>query len=192
LEDSELSDENRKNLMKALKAEREVQEILGLAKELRDIDHPRELTSHDLNKVLEHVLKNISDLADLEGVKIHEIYSDSIIKVKGEYSLHNLFSRLLKCRLLIPNCSEIWIDVKGYEEEVLVVIEDDGEPIPQDLKDLLSGDIYTGDTAGVGGARYYMIRQLANYNDVDIKAKDSRKGGARFEVRLMREFNNEI
>lgn len=49
---------------------------------------------------------------------------------------------------------------------------------------LHEGGAYTGGTTGAGGVRYYIIKEIAEHNNADIKVQDSELGGARFEVYL--------
>lgn len=56
--------------------------------------------------------------------------------------------------------------------------------MPEDIKNMFSGETYTGETTGVGGVRYYMIRQIAQHNNVKIEVWNLERNGARFDVRL--------
>ncbi len=63
-------------------------------------------------------------------------------------------------------------------------IFDDGEEVPEDLKEIFSGELYTGETTGVGGVRYYMLRQIAQHINAQIDLQESELGGARFDIYL--------
>ncbi|MFW6040224.1 MAG: MEDS domain-containing protein [Thermoplasmatota archaeon] len=184
LEDSDLTKENKKNLEKALKTEREVQEILELAKELKKIEDTDWNTEEDISKILDHVVSDISGLIEKEGISISINSSDKVGKVRGNYSLKNMFSYLLKTRILDSACEKIKINFIDKSDKVIVKIEDDGENLPLHLKDLLLGELYTGDTSGAGGARYYMIQQIAEHNNVKIDIKESQTGKTRYDVIL--------
>ncbi|KXA96801.1 hypothetical protein AKJ39_04120, partial [candidate division MSBL1 archaeon SCGC-AAA259J03] len=75
LEDkADLSDEPEKYVEKAMKAGREADEILGLAKKLEKIEETEWTGEKDIAKVLEHVTDDIFDLVGREGVEIEKDY----------------------------------------------------------------------------------------------------------------------
>lgn len=70
------------------------------------------------------------------------------------------------------------------QAKIFLEKEDGGEGLSEDIKKLFSGEAYIGGTTGAGGVRYYIIRKIAEHNNADIEVKDSKLGGARFEVYL--------
>lgn len=61
-------------------------------------------------------------------------------------------------------------------------ISDDGDTLPSDVKKIFEGKVYTGDATGVEGFRYYVMREIALHNLAEIRAGDSKLGGASFEI----------
>jgi len=183
-DEADLPEKHIEYLEKSMKAGREADEILNLAKKLEEIEVSRWTTEKDIINVLRHVIDDISILVEREGVQIEENYPEGIEKVKGDYSLKTLLNQLLVSRIQNSGCNKIKIDVKEREEDILLSIDDNGKRLPEDIKNLFSGDVYTGKTAGEGGIRYYMIREIAEHNNCSIEMKDSDMGGARFEVTL--------
>ncbi len=183
VEEAELPDKYRKYLERAIKTGTEVDEIIGLAKKLEEIEKSDYLVVKDLPKVLEHILSDISDLIDNMGVKI-DIDMMDVDKVRSHYSLKTLLSQLIKVRIQTSGCDLIRIAGEKNEQEIILTLEDDGEPLPKDLKDLFAGDLYTGKTSGAGGVRYYMLREIAELTNASIEVKDSELGGAGFDVYL--------
>lgn len=186
LEEADLSGESRRYLRKAVKAGREADEILVLAKELEEIEEVEWIAEKNIVKVLEHVADGISKLAKRENVEIDKNYPERVVKVKGDYSLNTLFSQILKIRIQNTESDKIKIDIEEKEENVLLRIEDNGAPLVNEIKNLFSGELYTGETAGARGVRYYMVRQIAEHNNAEIEVKDSDLGGARFDFYLER------
>lgn len=186
LEEVDLPDEHREYLRRAVKAGGEADEILELAKKLEEIEEVGWVAERDISKIVEHVVEQISVSAEREEVEIVEAYPEAVAGVRGDYSLDVLFSQILKTRIRNPECSKIVIEVEEREENVSVSVEDDGEKLVDAIKNLFSGEVYRGGTAGVGGARYYMLRQIAEHNNADIEVRDSELGGARFEVHLQK------
>ncbi len=185
-EEAVLSEELREYLEKSIGAAREADGILELAKKLEEIEKTEWKAEKDVLKVLEHVTQDLSNILDEYGIKIEENYPEKISKVEGGYSLNILISQILLTRIRLSKCDDIRIDVKERKEDILLTIEDNGKRLPNGIKNLFSGDIYTGETTGIGGARYYMLREIAEYNDARIEVKDSDMSGVRFEIHLER------
>ncbi|MEF8835225.1 MAG: PAS domain S-box protein, partial [Candidatus Thermoplasmatota archaeon] len=184
IEGKDLTEEQREYLRKAIETGREANEILGLERQLEEIEEIEWTTEKDIVKVLKHVFADISSLVEREGGQIEKNYPEKIPKVKGDYSLKTLLSQILVTRIQSSNCDNIRIDAKEREEDILLSIEDDGKQLLEEIKNLFSGDVYTGETTGIGGVRYYMLKEIAEHNDCRIEVKDSDMGGARFDVRL--------
>ncbi|MFW5912813.1 MAG: PAS domain S-box protein [Candidatus Hadarchaeota archaeon] len=183
-EEVDVTDEQREYLEKAMKAGREADEILGLARKLPEIEETDWIGEKDIVKVLNQATDDISRVAEREGVKIEKTYPDTISKVEGDYSLSILFSQIVLTRIQTSECDTIKLDARERDEDVLVRIEDNGEQLPEDIASMFSGEPYTGETTGVGGVRYYIVRQIAEHNNAEIDVKDSDLGGAKFDVKL--------
>lgn len=184
LEEAELHNEHREYLRKALKAGKEADEILELAKKLEEEKEAEWLGEKDLATVMNHVLDDISDLAERESVEIKNGFSEDLCKVEGDYSLKILFSQILKTRIQTSGCDRIEIDITNKENGALLSIRDNGEQLPEDIKKLFDGELYTGETSGAGGARYYMLEEIAERNNAKILVRDSKLGGAEFDISL--------
>ncbi|MFW5946472.1 MAG: PAS domain S-box protein [Candidatus Natronoplasma sp.] len=184
INESDLSEKHRKFFEKAERISGEANSILRLAKKLEEIERTDWSEKKDLRKVLEHVMEDISDLVERKKVEIIDECSENICAVEGNYSLNNLISQLLRTRIKISGCEHIKISVTEKEEGVELKLEDDGERLPEEIKKLLFGDIYKGFTTGIGGVRYYIIKQIAKHNGIDIIPEDSDMGGERFKIYL--------
>lgn len=184
LEEADLPEEHLKYLRRAIRACRKADEVLSLANKLEDIERTEWTVEKDIVKILEHVIKDINSLAKEREVEIREDYPEKISKVKGDYSLNTLFKQLLSAMIRLSGCNKIKINASETGEDISLNIEDDGKPLPKDIKKELSGKTYTGETSGAGGVRYYMLREIARHNNAKIRVKPSELGGARFDIRL--------
>lgn len=184
LEEEELSKEYEKYIKRALKSGKEVNEILELANELKELDEIEWISDKNVAKILEHVISDISDLIDNKDIEIEVRYPEDIGVIGSDYSLEKLFLHLLKTRIQSESCSKLKIEVKDKNDKIIVKIKDDGEKLPPEIKNLFSGKIYIGESSGAGGFRYYMIREIAEHNQANIDVKDSDMGGARFDISL--------
>ncbi len=184
LEESEIPGKHKEYLTKATELGREADEILELAKKLEEIEDTKLITEKNIKKVLEQAINNISGLSETEKVKIDSNFSDDVGPVKGDYSLTTLLSQILKTRIQTSECDMIKIDVRNVDGKMQLKVEDNGKKLVSDIQSIFSGDIYDGVTAGAGGARYYMIRELAEHNEAEIEVESSELGGPRFNIYL--------
>ncbi len=182
-EEANLPEKKGEYLRRAIRAAQGVDEILSLEKKLDELDETELVGQKNIIKVINQVIDDISDFVDEEGVEIERKFPEKIGKVKGDHSLKIIFSQILLTRIQISECTKVKIEAIG-EENVLIRIDDDGGTLPDDVKNMFSGEAYTGRTTGVGGVRYYMIKQIAEHNNADINVQDSEYGGARFDIRL--------
>lgn len=184
LEKADLSDEYRGYLRKAVRTGRETNEILELAKKLRETGGVEGIGEKNILRILEDEMENITDLIERKGVEIKEDYPESVGKIQGDYSMNTLFSQIIKTRIQTSDCDKIRINLEDRKEDLLLRIEDNGKKLPEDVKKLFSGEVYTGETTGAGGVRYYMLREIAEHNNAKIEVQDSDLNGTRFDIYL--------
>ncbi|MFW6196514.1 MAG: PAS domain S-box protein [Thermoplasmatota archaeon] len=182
LRDGDLSEKQEEYLEKALESSQEVDEILKLAKELNEIEDSDWITEINIKKVIKHALEDISDLIEKNGVSLEEDYPEKDMKVKINYSFRKLLMYLIKTRIRLSECDIIRVEVEDAYSLIRVIIEDNGSELPKEIKDIFSGRVYDGETTGAGGVLYYMIREIAGYNDTDVWIEKSELGGERFEI----------
>ncbi len=70
------------------------------------------------------------------------------------------------------------------DDKAQIKIQDDGNKINDRIKELLNGEAYTGKSKSVGGAKYYIIREIAEHNNAKISITESNLGGAKFTIKL--------
>jgi len=183
-EEMDITEERKKYLDKAIEAGKEVDDILNLARELDEIEKVDWNAEKDAFNMLDNAIEEVSDLAKEKKVRIEKEYKECIGRVKGNYSLDVLLSQILKTRIQVGKCSRFNVNTYDERNKIIINIEDDGEKLSKNVKDILSGMPYTGETSGVGGVRYYMIGEIAKQNEVKIEVEDSTLGGARFDIYL--------
>ena len=79
---------------------------------------------------------------------------------------------------------KIKIKLKNKENEAIVTLKDDGKKISKKTKQIFRGKAYTGETAGEGGIKYYIIKEIAEQNKTQISVGESEMGGAKFIIQL--------
>jgi len=183
LKETELSKDQEEYLDKAINASKEVKEVLDLAKKLEEIEKKKLIAEKDVLEVLNQALEDIKDAIRKEGVEIKKDYK-KIGKVEGNYSLKLLFSQIILTRVQKSGCDNVKISIEEGEQKIQVRIEDDGEKLPKNIQNIFMGQPYSGETTGVGGAKYYIIREIAEHNNSSIEVEDSELGGAKFDIIL--------
>ncbi len=180
----DISKKHEEYLEKSIKSSKKADEILTLAKKLEEIEETDWTDEKDITKDMNSAIENISDLIEEKGIEIEKDYPKNISKVRGDYSLNTLLTHLLITRIQLGKCNRIRIVAEKKEENILLRIEDDGKQLPKEVKKIFTGEIYTGETSGIGGVRYYMLREIAKHNKAKIEVKDSDLDGACFNIQL--------
>lgn len=184
IENSNLSEEQADYLEKAQKVGREAEKLIKMAEELQKIEITDWTTEKDLTKMLNHIISKVSTLAEENEVDIKSEYPEKPRIIEVDYSLDTLLTILLETRIKKSDCSSIRISMEKMEEKILLKLEDDGQKLPKDVKNILSGEIYSGNSTGAGGARYYFIREIAEHNDARLSLEDVDQGEIRFNIHL--------
>ncbi len=182
MKDSDLSEEQEGYLEKALESSKEVGEILKLAKELKEMEEVDWSTENNIRKIIKHALEDISEIIEKKEIDVEEDYPVKDLKIMSNYSFRKLLMYLIKTRISIAGCQRIKIRVKEEYGSIMIIYEDDGKELPIEIKEIFSGRVYEGETTGAGGVLYYMIREIAEYNDAEIDVKKSELGGQKFKI----------
>lgn len=72
------------------------------------------------------------------------------------------------------------------DDKAQIKIQDDGNKINDRIKELLNGETYTGKAKSIGGAKYYIIREIPEHNNAKISINESNLGGSKFTIKLQR------
>ncbi|MFP4608077.1 MAG: sensor histidine kinase, partial [Candidatus Aenigmatarchaeota archaeon] len=136
--------------------------------------------------ILSDVIEEYRPKAEKKGIDItlDENIKESQMSVIGGDLLYALFSNILENSIQHSDCDKIKISKKQSQDRLTVIIEDDGIGIPDESKGKLSDmDFKEGRNAG-SGLGMYLVKNIVDTYNGDLKIKDSELGGARFEVSL--------
>ncbi|MFW6142446.1 MAG: PAS domain S-box protein [Candidatus Saliniplasma sp.] len=186
MDEERLSKKDLSYLLGGLERSREVDEILQLATDLKEVEEINYPIKYDAVKMIQHAIDDISNIIEEKNIKVEEKYSDHKLMIHVDYSFEKLFVHLLKTRIQLARCDRIRIKVEEKGNHLCVMIEDNGADLPDEVKDIFSGKMYDGRTSGAGGVLYYMIREIAEHNEADIEVKTPESGWTRFEVYMKR------
>lgn len=181
-EDFELSDELEDFLSKAMKAVRSAQEIMEKIEILRKVFVEEERETLDICSVLETTLSEYQDSLEKRGIEL-KCKADRM-EVQGGPLLKEMFSNLLENSIKHAECDKIKVSAQNQGEKVVVVVEDDGKGIPDDIKkDLFERGFKRGKSGG-SGLGLYLVKEILQEYEGHIEVCDSEMGGAKFMVYL--------
>lgn len=100
--------------------------------------------------------------------------------------LKELFSNLLRNSFQHSGCDKISITARENEDEITVLFEDDGKGIPDDLKEDVFKKGFKSGPGGGSGLGLNIAKTIAEAYGNGIEAKDSKLGGARFDIQLLK------
>ncbi|MFO7793147.1 MAG: HAMP domain-containing sensor histidine kinase, partial [Candidatus Saliniplasma sp.] len=185
MKDYDIDEQLKDFVEKSVNAVKESTEIIEKTRKLRKIEQEEEIGEVNLNSVLDKVLSpELQGRLEDKRIKLNIEGSDH--KVKGGPLLEALFSNLINNAVKHSDCDEIRITSQIEEDECILIVEDDGVGIPDEMKNkIFEKGFKRGENAGTG-LGLYMIKEIAKSYGGSVKVKDSVMGGAKFEVHLKR------
>jgi PAS domain S-box-containing protein len=186
LEEDDAKDLARRIAGNARRLDRLVANLLDLDRLARGIVTPK-LQSIDVGTVVQRVLAE-SELVSEERVDLSlERVEIPVDAAKVERIVENLVANTVRHT---PEDSTIWVRVGPYEEGCLIVVEDDGPGVPEDMRDAVFEPFRQGADApqhspGVG-VGLTLVRRFAELHGGRAWVQERAGGGASFRVYLPR------
>lgn len=179
LQETDLSEDQKKYLEKANKANWEGVELIKKVRTLRELKD-KEIKHIRIAPILEDVVKKYEEEASEKGIEIEVGKTD--FTVQAGSLLDKMFLDLLKNSIQHSNCDKIRITGREEDGKCIISLEDDGKGIPDEIKGkIFERDFSRGDEAG-SGLGLYLVRKIAEHYNGKVEVKDSELGGARFDV----------
>ncbi|WGI18097.1 PAS domain-containing sensor histidine kinase [Methanonatronarchaeum sp. AMET-Sl] len=178
IDTQDLPTEVKSYIEKARKGVKETLEIIEKVRSLTEVEK-QEPEVIDLNQLLRRVVEKNKG----RGMKINLDISEETMVLGGPL-LNQVFSNLIENSIKHSNGSFINIDVRVLDEQVVCVIEDDGDGLPPKVRDKVFEKGYSwGEKKGTGNGLYLVKMVLESYGG-KVKVKDSSYGGVRFDLYL--------
>ncbi len=186
LKDFDLPEEAKGFIRKAQKASKEGNELIEKVRTLREIGGSR-VSKFNIHTVIGNVICEHETQAKEDGIKIE--YENLDCEILGGPLLEELFSNLLENSIKHANCKKIKISAEKSGEKCVIIVEDDGKGISNQIKDkIFEKGFKCGKNAG-SGLGLALVKEIAESYGGNIKVEDSELGGAKFKVKLQR-FQN--
>ncbi|MFW5904500.1 MAG: sensor histidine kinase, partial [Candidatus Saliniplasma sp.] len=179
----ELPEKARKYLQKARKGVAGSIDLIDKVGILRRAGE-EEIRKLDIGMMIRESVKEMWDLADESGFRLDIDCPEDVSPVKGGRLLEEVFSNILENSIKHSSGSLIAIRCKEDDQDVICCIEDDGQGIPDDIKDNIFNKGYTSDKQRGTGLGLYLVKLLIERYDGYVEVKDSELGGARFDIHL--------
>ena len=182
MDDYEISDDVKEFLNKVKQASKESVDLIRKVKRLRDIDQKEEIKDIDLKSAIDEVISEHKIQLDQNDIDIETQQLD--YKVRGGSLLTELFSNLIENSIKHSGCNKISIRARDEGDECIVTVEDDGVGISDELKDKIFVKRYRREGSEGSGLGLYLVKEIAENYEGNIKLKGSELGGARFDITL--------
>lgn len=175
--------ERAKNFVsKALDSVQRSSDLLKKIRHLKKVRYSEEVTPTMLQPIFISVLDEYSNLAEEKEIEIE--YTQTKVSVQGGILLRELFSNLIENSIIHSQCNKIRISVQENHISTLIVIEDDGNGIPDNLHDNLFKEGAKGISSSGSGLGMFLVKQIVESYKGTIQVGESEMGGVRFEIRL--------
>lgn len=181
LEDTELSEDQKKLVSKATKA---VNNGVNLVRKIDTLIKISEVEKEDirLKPIIDSLVSEVESKALENDMEIELELED--IRVIGDSLLDDMFYNIIINSVIHSKGSKVKISSEEMDDYLKVIIEDDGKGISDELKEIIfKKNSRKGKHAGTG-LGMYIANKIAESLEGDIEVKDSDMGGARFEVTL--------
>ncbi len=181
IKDTDLNDQQKKLISKSSKA---LEKSVDLVNKVDTMMKIPEIKKEEIRvkPIIDSIVSEIDSKANDEGIDIDWDMDD--VKVMGGSLLEDLFLNIIINSIKHSQGSKIRIRSKIEDDEVIIIFEDDGIGIDDELKKIIfEKNSRKGRFAGTG-LGMYIARKIANSLEGDILVKDSEFGGARFDVYL--------
>jgi len=187
MKDYDLPDEVKEFVDKAESVAKDNADMIEKVRKLREIEQEEEIDEKDVSSVIDKVLPEHKDQLQEEGINIDIAECDC--NVRGGPLLKELFSNLVENSIQHSESNEIKIHSQKKEGECIVTVEDDGVGISDEKKDkIFDKGFKAGESSGTG-LGLYMVKEIVESYGGSVEVKDSEMGGARFDIKLIKENN---
>ncbi|OKY77500.1 MAG: Signal transduction histidine kinase containing PAS domain [Candidatus Methanohalarchaeum thermophilum] len=191
LKESDLPEEEKEKINKALDACNKSNDIIKKVRTLSKISE-EEIKSVKIEKTIQEVVDENRARAqkrDMEFVVEQDCPSSDCL-VEGGALLKELFNNLIENSIKHSNGNKIKITSRSKGNQVICTVEDDGEGIPQEIKNKIFEKGFKHGETSETGLGLYLVREIAESYGGKVKAKNSDMGGAKFELQLKKHKPN--
>ena len=167
--------------------EKELNRINALVRNLLDFSRAKDRARGrgDVRNACAHVRGLLAPQEALKGIHVHWILPDHPLPsgVDTDAITQVLLNLLLNAADALKHHGHVWISASKKETKVVLVVEDDGPGLGEEVRHRLFEPFFTTKAAGTG-LGLSVCEQIVSAAGGDIDAGDREGGGSRFVVTL--------
>ncbi|GEM_PF-918562 len=157
--------------------------LIEKIRNLRELDE-EEIKDVEIGSIIESAISKNKDRLEDEGIELE--FEEFEEKVRAGSLLEEVFSNLMENSIRHANCDRIKLSGRVEGDELVVILEDDGKGISEDVKDkIFDRGFKKGEKSG-SGLGTFLVKEIVESYGGSVEAKDSELGGARFDIYLER------
>ncbi len=182
LRDADDPSEREQFIQKSEKAIKNGIELIEKVRTLREIEKGDDIEEVDVQSVIKNVLSDHQQKIEEKDIDIELEGED--VKVLGGVFLEELFSNCIKNSLAHSNCENIMIDIEENKNTAEIRIRDDGEGIPERIKDKIFEKGIKGTGSQGFGLGMYLCKRIVDEYGGDIKVESADSDGTTIIITL--------
>lgn len=182
MKDADMSEEYKRMLEKTEKAIDDSTDLIEKVRTLQKAEKENEIQELDVGSKVKKAIEKYEPFTSDLGIEIDSEKFEC--KIQGGPLLEELFANLIENSIQHSECERIKISARENEEECVVTVEDDGEGIPEDIKDRIFEEGFKKGEGAGSGLGLSLVKEIAESYGGTVKIRDSELGGARFDVHL--------
>ena len=145
------------------------------------IAYERNLKRIDLNNVISESIGYFKEIANEKGIKINYEEGDGIVLAND--LLINIFSNIIENSIKHSGCKNIYIKTRKENGYYVVEIEDDGNGIPDEIRDKIFELGVKGKESNGSGLGLHLVKKIVEIYGGKVNL-ESGKEGTKFEIYL--------
>jgi len=169
-------------IVKSKKIVENTQRMIDKIEKLREVEEQDDIYEIDVKRIIDEVLSKHEPR--LKEIDIEVEAEEGDIRAKAGGLLDILFSNLLENSIRHSGCDKIRIRLLSGDDDITIIFEDDGRGIADDKKEkIFEKGFGDGKNSGTGLGMYLIQKIIDNYGG-SLQVKNSKLGGARFDIQL--------
>ncbi len=183
VEDLDLSEEAEEYISLSMDDLKEGVEIIEKVRTLREAQEEK-VREIEVSSAIYDAVDEVEGFAEERGIEIGVDCPEEGCEVLAGSLLDRVFLNIFENAVQHSGGSKIRVRGMVSDDEVKCIIEDDGQGIPGEKKDMIFDKGYTTDEDRGTGLGMFLVKTLLETYDGSVDVKDSELGGARFDVKL--------
>ncbi len=168
-------------LDEAIRTTKGQKELIEKVRALRKVGED-EMRDIEISSILDQVISEYENRISEKNIELE--YDKTECKVQGGPLVKELFSNLIENSIVHSGCDKLEVKMKERGKECVIIVTDDGKGIPDDKKEkIFDRGFKEGEGTGFG-LGLFLVKNIIEKYGGEIKVRDSKAGGARFDVVL--------